>query len=308
MIDRYRGYQPSRPTSRKSAKRVRKRKPVIWLLLALVIYFGWKISQQEQPKTQKNTVQNVTQVEKPKVFAEAISKDKWNELSKVVNAAIAGQPDYDISVAVIDVSSKTKANFGIQDNFVGASTTKVVSAVAYLHQVESNKRSLTTQIDGKTAKEHLGLMINESNNESWLALNTNLSHDTLENYAHSLGLSSYDATKNVITASDEAVLLQKLYSGQLLNAANTKLLLSLMQDTNNEDMIPRAAPDGSQVYHKYGQLDDRLHDAAIVDYKNSPVVLVIYTKGGPADGSAYGVRAGIVRQLAKQTLDTIYSD
>jgi len=111
-----------------------------------------------------------------------------------------------------------------------------------------------------------------------------------------------------MTSSDQALLLSKLYKQELLNESNTRLLLSFMQNTNNEDMIPVVKPNGSTLYHKYGQLDDRLHDSAIVVYKNRPIVLVIYTKGGASDGSNYASRTKLIQSIAQSVFTTIYSE
>ncbi len=241
-----------------------------------------------------------------KVTAEPIASNIWNDLNQQVTAIINENPKLDISVAITDVVTNTKANYGIQDNFAGASTTKVLTAVTFLHEAEQGRQSLTKQFGGMTAKQHIKLMINQSNNESWNILNTQVTYKKIEEYARSIGVSSYSAKGNVITASDEALVLQKLYNGDLLTDANKKLLLSYMQDTNNEAMIPKAIPEGATIYHKYGQLEDRLHDAAIVEYKERPVVLVIYTKGGAADGSNYSARTQLIQKISSTVFATIY--
>jgi beta-lactamase class A len=107
-----------------------------------------------------------------------------------------------------------------------------------------------------------------------------------------------------MTSSDQAEILSKLYQGKLLNKAHTDLLLSFMQNTNNEDMIPKVNPGGT-LYHKYGQLEDRLHDSAIINYKNRPIVLVIYTKG-LGDGNIYSSRIQLIQTIATTAFTTIY--
>jgi beta-lactamase class A len=305
MIDRYRNYQPYRPAA---PRRKKRRSGLSTLVVVALLVFGgktvWgKIQSSQSPKPAANSTPKPAK----KVLAEPIPSTTWSDLNQKVNVLINQNPGLDISVAVIDISSSTKANYGIQDNFAGASTTKVLTAAAYLNAVENGSRSLTKTISGKSAKEHLRLMINKSDNNSWAALNSDLTYTKIKAFAHSLGISSYNPTKNLITASDEALLLQKLYSGNLLSDTNKKLLLSYMQNTNNEDMIPKVSPSGAKLYHKYGQLEDRLHDAAILDYKDRPLVIVIYTKGGASDGSNYTTRTKLVKDLAQTIIDTIYA-
>ncbi len=304
MIDRYRNYQPRRVARRPQRK---KHRGLFVFVCAAVLFTGGRTvwSKIQSPPSSKPTTNSTPKPEK-KITAEPIASSTWNDLNQNVTAVIDENSALDISVAVIDIGTNTKANYGIQDNFAGASTTKVLTAVTFLHEAEEGRQSITKSIGSKSAKEHLRLMINQSNNESWAALNRKLTGPTLESFAKSLGLSSYKYKTNTITASDAALLLQKLYSGDVINETNKKLLLSFMQKTNNEEMIPQVAPDGSTLYHKYGQLEDRLHDSAIIEYKDRPVIIVVYTKGGASDGSNYKTRTALVRELAKTVIDTIY--
>ncbi|MFO0971363.1 MAG: serine hydrolase [Candidatus Saccharimonadales bacterium] len=305
MIDRYRNYQPRYQTIQPRKHHHFGRLFLFAILLAGGAVFGKSIFKQQHDATPRVTAATI---EKPKVAVkvEPIATTTWDQLSQQVEAIIAEHDDLDISVAIADITSNTKASYGFQDNFAGASTTKVLTAVTYLDQVQKQKRSLSQTIGSMTAKQHLKQMINQSNNDSWSALNTNLTYATIENYARSIGIQSYQAKNNIITASDEALLLQKLYQRTLLSEDNTTLLLSYMQQTNNEAMIPQVIPDGAVLYHKYGQLEDRLHDAAIIDYQNRPIVVVIYTKGGASDGSNYQSRVALIRQIAQTIFDIIY--
>ena len=306
MVDRYRNYQPYRPTMqpRKSHRRGIFVITVVGALIIGGIFIGRRIDDSETTKAIAAIAKT-----KPKkaVTAEPISSEKWNEISQQLNTTIAAHPDLDLSVTVIDINSSTKANYGVQESFAGASTTKVLTAVTFLHQVELGQASFSQSLNGVSAQQQLKQMINQSNNESWSALNQAVGGTVLENYAHSIGMSSYKYTGNLMTASDEALLLQKLYSGKLLSNDHRRLLFSYMQNTNNEDMIPAVAPSGSTLYHKYGQLDTRLHDAAIVTYKNRPIVLVIYTKGPTnANGTEYTSRVQLIRNLAETVFSNIY--
>ena len=308
MIDRYRNYRPyiSTPEPRTSNHR-----GILFLIVTLLFLFVvptlLRKLHHEDPKN--TALASAKSQPKPVITAEPISQTTWEELNRQLTAAIQAHPELDIAVSVIDINANTKGNYGVQDNFSGASTTKVLTATAFLHQVETGKESLNSSINGMSAKTQLKQMIKQSNNESWDALNSELSYAVIESYAKSIGISSYNHVNNVITAGDEALLLEKLYNGTLLNKQNQALLLSYMQQTNNEDMIPKIAPDGAQVFHKYGQLDARLHDAAIIEYRNHPIVLVIYTKGqADANGSEYNTRVQVIQSLAQIVFGIVYKD
>jgi beta-lactamase class A len=301
MVDRYRNHRSKRnyaPTPKSPTK--------IWRLFVILIILGISIKVipalfSKKPIQPEPLASAVPSKKLPKIRAEEISVDIWNNLSINMQTLIGQNPDIDISVAVIDIGSNTKAGYGIQNNFAGASTTKILTASAYLHDIENNKYKLTS--DGK---KQLQLMINKSDNTAWDILNKKVGYSNMVAYARSIGISSYDWKNNIITAGDEALLLQKLYQRELLNEDHTSLILGHMQDTNNESMIPKVIPEGAAIWHKYGQLEDRLHDAAIINYQDRPIIIVVYTKGGASDGSNYTPRVKLVQDLAKTVINSIY--
>lgn len=238
--------------------------------------------------------------------AKPIPDTTWQGLNQQLSNLINAHPELEISVSVIDITNHAQKNFGIQAGYEAASTTKVLSAVTFLHQVEQGNESLTESLADQTAQSQLQQMINQSNNDAWAAINSELTHAELAAYAQSIGLTSYDPDQNIITAADYASLLSQLYQGKLLNQSHTNLLLGYMQNTNNEQMIPAVAPAGAQLYHKYGQLDDRLHDGAIVTYHNRPIVLVIYTKSYSGADTDYTSRTTLVKQLAQTVFSAVY--
>ena len=121
-------------------------------------------------------------------------------------------------------------------------------------------------------------MVQQSNNDSWALILAAVGHKGLTNYAASMGI-PYDRTVNGLTPAEMAKTLSELYSGRLLNAGNTAQLLSYMQNTNYEMLIPAAAPPGVSVFHKYGLLNGNLHDASILVQGDRAFVFVVYTLG-----------------------------
>jgi beta-lactamase class A len=121
-------------------------------------------------------------------------------------------------------------------------------------------------------------MVQDSDNDSWSLLMDAVGHSGLRAYAASIGV-TYDPDVNTLSTADMAHILAQLYAGKLLDQEDTAQLLSYMQHTNDEDLIPAAVPDGVTVFHKYGLLDDELHDAAILTGGAGSYVLVVYTKG-----------------------------
>jgi beta-lactamase class A len=202
-----------------------------------------------------------------------------NTLSSLVPALTAtlNSSDVSASVSVIDIASGKQYNAGLEVPFRGASTTKVLTAVAYMHRVEQGTATLSTQINGASAQTMLQSMLQQSNNAAWSAFNDYLGKPNLEAYAHSIGLSSFSVSDNTITAEDDAQLLAQLYGHHLISAEHSRLLMSFMQDTDNERLIPAALPAEATVYHKYGYLEGELHDSAIITYQGHTFVVVIFT-------------------------------
>lgn len=216
---------------------------------------------------------------------------------------VIGKFPYDTSVSVVEINSGKTIHVGDPHQYIAASTTKILTAILYLHNVEQGQASLDDQIGGVSAREQLQLMVNRSDNDAWRQLNGHLSHEKLQAYALQQGMTSYDPKENKVTSDDMASLLAKLYKRELINDENTKLLLSWMQKTEQESFIPPAMPAGVNLYHKSGYLEERAHDAAIIDNGFTPFVLVIYSKAyGPSYNFEMGQR--LFSQVAAETLNT----
>jgi beta-lactamase class A len=241
----------------------------------LVRYSGWPFSSHRQVLGAR-----VSASPRPTLSDAAIA-----QMASQINSVIQANPSMDVGVAIEDLNSGKAYHYGLSDPFIAASVGKLLTATLFLHEVENGQQSLDQQLSYGTAGYELQQMIEQSDNTAWDDLNTLLSHETLENYATQIGLSNYDPDQNTLTVDDIALLLSKLYKGELLNSSNTNLLLSYMHDANFDSYIPASIPTGVKVYHKAGWLDDRVHDAAIIDNGKQAYVLVIFTKMN--DGSNY---------------------
>jgi beta-lactamase class A len=233
-------------------------------------------------------------------IAEASSGSEASQNAKLaasIQPIITNNSQLQIGVSMINLKTGTALNLGNTQPFTAASTTKILTAAAFLHSVEQGQNNLNETLGAYTAAYQLKEMINDSDNDAWAALNNQIGYPQLGAYAQSIGLSSFDVNANTITAANEALLLQKLYNGQLLNQSDTSLVLSYMQNTNDESLIPAALPAGATVHHKYGQLNGDLHDAAIISYDGQSVVFVIYTNA--PNGGAYTQQVGVIHQITQ---------
>lgn len=199
-------------------------------------------------------------------------------MGQQINTVIAAHPDMQISVAITDLRTDQSYHYGVADGYIAASTAKLITATLFLHDVETGTYSLDTPINGTTANDALQQLIVNSDNDAWQAFNNLLGHPALETWAGQIGLTNYNADANILTADDINVLMAKLYQHKLLDSDHTQLLLGFMKNANETEYIESSVPAGVKVYHKAGYLDDRVHDAAIIDDGKNPYVLVIFSK------------------------------
>ncbi|MDT0170487.1 serine hydrolase [Pseudarthrobacter sp. BRE9] len=224
-------------------------------------------------------------------------------LQDSVDNILSEADEYRIGLALADVSGGAERTFGDQDTFTAASTAKILTAAAYYHMVENGQASLDDSMGDYDAEFQLKAMVNDSNNDSWLLLMDAVGYPQLIAYADSIGV-TYDPEQNLLTAADMALILKKLYAGELLDKDNTAQLLSYMQDTNNEDLIPAGSRSGVDVHHKYGEVSGELHDAALLSYRGSTFALVIYTEN--RDGATDDGQAEVIRDLTQAVEDALF--
>ncbi|MET3921595.1 serine hydrolase [Arthrobacter sp. UYEF20] len=213
-----------------------------------------------------------------------------------INAIIEANSRYQVGVALIDVKDGVVHEYGDKTKFVAASTAKILAASAYYHLVETGRASLTARMGSSTAAVQIRQMVQQSNNDSWALILAAVGQQGMTAYAASLGI-SYDRTANLLSPAETGKTLSLLYSGQLLNAQNTAQLLSYMQHTNYETLIPAAVPAGIDVFHKYGLLFGNLHDASILVQGDRAYVFVVYTLG--KNTSDMAARTRIIHELTQ---------
>jgi beta-lactamase class A len=176
-------------------------------------------------------------------------------------------------------SSKDQISLGADQTYDAASIGKLITAAAYLHGVDTKSQELSQQLDGEPASFWLNQMITNSDDQAWNVLNTYLTHSLLTKYAVSVGLSSYYADSNRISAKDIAIMLNRLQNGTLLSKLSSQRLISYMTDANYRQYILPAVPKDDKVYHKVGFDNDTVNDAAVMYRGGTWVVLVIFTDG-----------------------------
>lgn len=209
-----------------------------------------------------------------------LSSEQYSvNLSAAMQSAVDANSDFIIGISFFDLDRGVSASVNGDFSFTAASTTKLLAAVTFLNGVEKGAYSLSQPLEDRSAEYHLQQMINQSNNHSWDLFNALLTLKGQENYAKSIGINSFDGQQNKITPNDMALLLRKLFTGELLQDGYTRLLLSYMDKTNEESFLPSGLPAGASIFHKYGIYEDNVHDGGIITDGNHRYILAIYTNG-----------------------------
>lgn len=232
-----------------------------------------------------------------------------NTYKTTVNALIAAYPEENIAVSTIDLSDSTELTVGDHGTFTAASTAKLITAIVLLHEVETGRLTLDTYINGQPAGTLLQNMIVNSDNTAWQSLNDYLTHATLQAYTTNLGWKEYDPSVNTLLPANMALLVQKLYQGDLLNKGHTSLLLSYMSRASKQEYIVdsvRALRPGMTVYHKAGWLDGLMHDVAVISDGKRAIVLAIYTYNSSTDGDSPASQQ-LFKQITQAALAAYFS-
>jgi beta-lactamase class A len=296
---RHNYYSPKRKTrSRRTFKKFLVVAKVVALLIFIVFVARSFLSLQSK-------VKGVSAAST--VAAKAPAAINQTLMTSQINQVISGS-NLEIGVSVIDITTGVRYDYGLGDTqYIAASTTKLLSAALFLHDVEQGQASLNQPLGCSTAQTEMRKMIKISDDNAWLDFNTLLGHPALNAYAQSLGMNSYDPDNNTITPDDLALLLARLYQGKLLHSQHTSLLLGYMSNADYPQYIGGVIPSGVKFYHKIGYLNDRIMDAAIIDNGKRPYVLVIFTKN--PSGAYYNQSTGqqVFHSITTTTLNTFSS-
>jgi beta-lactamase class A len=220
-----------------------------------------------------------------------------------INGIITANSRYQLGIALIDISDGVVHEYGVSAKFLAASTAKVLAAAAYYRFVETGRASLTATMGVQTAEFQIRQMIQQSNNQSWSLVVEAVGYQGLHDYAASLGI-SYDRALNTLTPAETARTLALLYTGKLLNGQDTGQLLSCMQHTNDETLIPAAVPPDITVFHKYGLLYGNLHDASILTRGPKAYAFVVYTTS--YDMSDIPSRTLVIHDLTRAVITGLF--
>lgn len=228
-----------------------------------------------------------------------------SQLNQIITTWAAEQ-SFSSAVVVEQLTGGTEAaSYKADVSMVPASTYKIYVAYAVLHGIEQGTYTLSQTLDdGHTIQTDLSNMILNSDNSAARSLGFLVGWQNINSLLKSQGITATNLYNYVppstqpvgdkhTTAADLATAVEKLYNGQLLNAANTQLLLGLMKQQHYRERIPAGVPSGVAVADKPGWLSPAdgvneyvQNDAAIVYGPKSTYVLTIVTTGNSTSALA----------------------
>ncbi len=259
-------YQPQASVKAKPKRRS------FWVFLVAVLLVGYFVLKPSGSSVVKSVAEPaVKEPEKP-------AKKDMAQFAGQLDTIMASEPQLNIGVSVVDLVHGSAYNYGVQEPYVAASISKLLTATYYLQTIEENDESLDDQIGALSGKEQLRMLIEKSDQTAWVAINDEIGRPNLEKYAIKHGFAEYSVESNHVRPSQIAAFLKELYSGKLLNKNNTARLLGHMKNASEPQYVADVAKPYATVYHKTGYLKDRVHDAAIIDNGTYPFALVIFTK------------------------------
>lgn len=174
------------------------------------------------------------------------------------------------------------ASVNPDDVFVAASTYKLFVAYSMIFEVEEGRADWSDRLLGRQSiGECMEIMITESDNacaEAWLR---KVGPDAVQKEVEALGLGHTRVawSKMETTAKDLVLFLDMLLEDDIVLPVDRDLLLGHMRTQMFRDGVPEGVGRGIPVADKVGFLDSYLHDAAIIEDVEHPLLLVILTSG-----------------------------
>lgn len=218
--------------------------------------------------------------------------------------AIHKQADpYGDSVAVYFEYLPTGTTIGVNEDhdFTAESLLKVPVVMAYFHKKELLNMTAdpTVQIQQKELNSKFGdlykkgagykinlaqavkLALQKSDNTASLVLADQITEDDFRFVYDGLDIPEMVTGKKtpIITTQEYSSVLKALYFASVLNNEDSETILSLLAQTDFNDMLPSGVPSGIPVAHKIGLVNGEIYqDCGIVYVPQKPYSLCLVSK------------------------------
>lgn len=129
-----------------------------------------------------------------------------------------------------------------------------------------------------TIRELAQLMMEKSDNtSSYVIASKIVGLQKVQDLVNSWGLTQTNMDENTTSNHDMALLMQKMYKGEIANQELTNEMIGFMDDSDFEERLPKLLPENINVYHKIGNEVNIIHDVGIIDSPGKPYYLGVMT-------------------------------
>ena len=267
--------------------------------------------------------------ETKKVVERPILDGEWAEL---VNGLHKASSDYRgrVGIYIKDLETGKAWEYNADRKFPSASLIKVPIMAAVFERIRAGTISLDTQIkltrgyrvggsgslkwvrDGTSLSvmEIIYKMITESDNTATKMLIDSVGMDYLTGAFAGLGLEQTNITQegmsltsrpvsreNYTTAREMAMLMERIYAGELVDKEASEFMLDVLKHTKSRTRLRRGLPLGWEIGHKTGLLRRSCHDVGIVFSPRGDFVIAVLT----ADVPSYSSAKTFIAKVAKLT-------
>jgi beta-lactamase class A len=211
----------------------------------------------------------ITDTEEPEI-------DDWDALQYELEEKYNGQ---EYAILAIDLrNTERQIAVNADDEMPTASVYKLFTAYSILKAVEEGQ-DWNSPLLNTTLSNCFDKMIIDSDNDCAHAWGDTHGWQAIMNEASAIGsrielLQDYTST----SANELAVLLQKIYNGEILSVVSREKLLSDMKTQRFRQGIPAGTPN-KVVADKVGFLNGILNDAALIYGDDGDYILIILTNG-----------------------------
>lgn len=145
--------------------------------------------------------------------------------------------------------------------------------------IASESAELTEGGISLSVKNAMEQMITISHNYAALLLSERVRIFNVSDYlkAHGFHFSNIGEPPKT-TPKDTALLLERIYKGELANPENTQKMLDLLKNQQLNDGLPKYLPKEVKVGHKTGDIGWFKHDAGIVFLESGDYIIVVMSE------------------------------
>lgn len=302
-------YSPYFGKNISSSSQKLSKKPV-FLLIVFFVVFAYlvinKLSVSSQPKT-KSVISPT-----PTITQKKVKFSSPQELIQKLEKEIT-QAGGTYSIYLYDINHKKGYGINEQTVFTAASLNKIPILAALYYLAGKNEIDLEKIIVPQSGdiqdygtgsirydkpgtpysiKTLARLMMEKSDNTAAYILGSLIiGLDKIQSLTNSWGLTQTDIVENKTSAKDMAILLIKMYKGEVTKPALILEMLGFMDKSDFDDRIPKGVPENIKVYHKTGDEVGKIHDAGIIDLPEKPYYLGILTSDMTDEEKTKGIMA-----------------